>query len=262
MSIIAKSIGEVRFPTRSHKQAFWQTVEFFKKKPGVSAIGLGGSIARGQGSPDADVDVDVFVRTHKMANHLEKEFGKVSEKISQKFSNKSTGKFFEAGVSFRQLNPTPTLRSWTSGPDNFEVEIGMSFFYSIPVFQRGNAYVKAKKKFFPYYDEVLRQKRLAETKKFCINNIDHIPLYLERGLYVEAFKRMYQASQELLQAIFIAKRKYPIDYAKWVEYQLDTILRLPELRKEFISLYEVKKLESKELARKGEQIRKLLRKHA
>jgi predicted nucleotidyltransferase len=255
-------IEDVQFPTAAHEAAFWKTVEVLKKKPEVLAVGLGGSIARNQGSFDADVDVDVFPRDRKSADVLWKEMEKILPRIERSFQNKNTGKFFGVGIQVRSLNPTPAPRSWTSGPDEFEIEIGMSFVYLIPVFQRGRAYDDAQKKFLPYYGETLRRKRLAEVKKYCISNTDHIKPYVKRRLYFQAFKRLCDASRELLQAVFIAKRTYPIAYDKWVKYQLEEILKLPKLYRELVPLYEIRHLESNELVGKGEKVRKLLRAYA
>ncbi len=261
MPKLKKRATQVTFPTASHEKAFWSSVDFFSKKKEVLAITLVGSVLRGQGSYDADVDIDVFVKDQKVGDKLSREFDRVGRKIIRSVRNKHTGKFFDIGLHMRLLEPKPRPRSWTSGPDDFELEIAHSFIYCEPVFVRGAAYDKARKKFTPYYNERLRKKRLVETKKFCLNNIDHIRPYASRKLYFQAHKRFYDATREFLQALFISKKVYPLDYDKWVEYEVKEILQLPKLYKEFVSLYQVKKLESNELVRKGEKLRKLVKKY-
>ncbi len=52
---------------------------------------------------------------------------------------------------------------------------------------------------------------------------------VDRGLYFQAFDRLYNAHQEFLQALFISRRTYPIVYNKWIHEQIVDILHLPEL---------------------------------
>ena len=250
------------FPTQSHQEAFEATVEHFKKKEGVLAITLVGSILRSQGSFDADVDVDVFVEDSKAIDTLSSEFDVVGPSILKGLKDKSdTGCFFDIGLHIRTLNPQPHKRSWTDGPGEFEIELGHSFVYCEPVFKRGAAYDSAKKKFLPYYNETLRNERLKEAGTFCLNNIEHIEPYVKRGLYFQAFERLHDACKEFLQALFISKRVYPLDYDKWVKYELVEILKMPGLYKEFVLLYELQKLESNELIEKGRHLYELYRKY-
>ena len=251
-----------KFPTQSHQEAFEATVEYFKKKEEALAITLVGSVLRGQGSFDADIDVDVFVENPKAIDILSSEFDVVGPSILEGLKDKpDTGRFFDIGLHIRTLNPQLKQRSWTDGPGEFEIELGHSFVYCEPVFKRGTAYDLAKKKFVPYYNATLRNERLKETEKFCLNNIEHIELYVKRGLYFQAFKRLHDACQEFLQALFISKRTYPLDYDKWVEYELIEILKMPELYREFVPLYELQKLESDELVSKGKHLHNLFKKY-
>ena len=54
------------------------------------------------------------------------------------------------------------------------------------------------------------------VRRYCLNNLNHIPLYVNRASYFQAFDRPYNAIQEFLQALFIAYQTYPIAYAKWI----------------------------------------------
>jgi len=96
------------------------------------------------------------------------------------------------------------------------------------------------------------------VKMYCLNNLHHIPLYVERGLYFQSFNRLYDAIGEFLQALFITNRKYPIAYDKWIKEQLIEILRMPNLYNELIKMMEYKKFESIEHKEKAEQLEILL----
>lgn len=251
-------ISEVKFPTRAHEAAFWDAVGVLKKNPKILAIGLTGSIARNQGSSDADVDINVFTDDKKVSEAFSKEMDALASRITNRYRSGETGRYFQVSPMIRSLEPKPKPRSWTNGPDDFEIEIGMSFAYAISVFERSGVYARARKKFMPYYSERLRRARLAEVRKYCLNNLNHINPYLQRELYFQAFKRLIDASREFLQAAFIARKKYPIAYDKWIKYETKEILGLPNLYRELVSVYQIKKLESRELSRKGERIKKLL----
>jgi hypothetical protein len=64
---------------------------------------------------------------------------------------------------------------------------------------------------------------------YCRNDLDHIPWSLERGDRFHAFDRLYHALLEFVQALFIARRVYPVAYDKWIEQQLRDLLGLPNL---------------------------------
>jgi hypothetical protein len=168
------------------------------------------------------------------------------------------GLFFAVDLHAAPTLITPKPRGWTDGPDSFELEIGNTFVYTYLVFEREEYFTRAQANYTPYYEEGLRQKRLQETLKFCNNNINHIEPYVNRGLHFQAFRRLYDASREFLQALFIARRLYPIAYDKWVKKQLVEILDLPDLYKHYVSLHEVHALESDELTTKGQLLREYI----
>jgi hypothetical protein len=153
---------------------------------------------------------------------------------------------------------TPRPRDWTSDPDEFELEIGNTLAYSVALWSRGERLTALKAQWLPYYDEALRRARLADVQRFCLNNLDHIPLYVERGLYFQSFNRLYDALREFLQALFIARRVYPIAYDKWIKEQIVDILELPELYPQLTHLLEIQHFESDEIARKAECLRQLV----
>ncbi len=57
-----------------------------------------------------------------------------------------------------------------------------------------------------------------------------------------------------LQALFIARRTYPIAYDKWIREQVVEILGLPELHPQMVHLLEIDRLESDELIQKAETV--------
>ena len=107
----------------------------------------------------------------------------------------------------------------------------------------------------------LRRQRLAAALRYGLNNLDHISPYLERGLHFQSFRRLYDASREFLQGLFIARRVYPIAYDKWIREQVVEILGLPEVYRQLVQLFEIRCLESRELADKAQVLRELFRRY-
>ena len=101
-------------------------------------------------------------------------------------------------------------------------------------------------------------KRLAMVREACTRDLDAIPFYLGRGLYFQAFDRLYKAFQEFLQALFVARRTYPLCYNKWIQEQMIEWLSLPELYKELPPILSVRNIGSPELGEKADALRTLL----
>src|SRR5262249_7355560 len=96
------------------------------------------------------------------------------------------------------------------------------------------------------------------VREECARDLDAIPFYLNRGLYFQAFDRLYKAFQEFLQALFIARHTYPLAYNKWIREQVTEWLSLPELYQELPPILSVRNIESRELGDKADALRTLL----
>ena len=94
--------------------------------------------------------------------------------------------------------------------------------------------------------------------KYCHNNLDHIPLLIDRGLYFQAFNRFYNAYREFLQALFISKKIYPIAYDKWIKEQLVDILKNESLYKRVVKLFAIDNIESDILKKKRQDLKKII----
>jgi len=96
------------------------------------------------------------------------------------------------------------------------------------------------------------------VREECARDLDAIPFYLNRGLYFQAFDRLYKAFQEFLQALFVARRTYPLAYNKWIREQVVDWLALPKLYEELPPILSVRNIESPELGEKADALRTLL----
>ena len=244
--------------TPTHQRAYDLVYDLLHRDKRVLALTITGSAARNEGSFDSDLDFDVFFREGAPEAEI---LGAVEEALNREIyaqQRQEVGRFFAIDLRAANSIIIPQERGWTDGPDSFELEVGNTFIYSRLLFEREGYFTQTKARYTPYYEESLRQERLQLALKFCHNNIEHIEPYVNRGLHFQAFKRLYDATREFLQALFIAKKVYPIAYDKWVKKQLVEILGLPDLYKQFVALYEVHALESDELITKGQQLRQYL----
>jgi len=244
------------YPTVEHKQAAEAIVAFFSQQADVDAVLLTCSCARGKASKDSCLDIVILANAGAFARLEQKwEAFYATEPCFQALLN--IGKYSHVDLEFINGMFQQPPHGWTTGADAFELEIGNTLVYTVALWQANDRFQQLKRQWLPYYDETLRKERLEMARKYGLNNLDHIPLYVERGLYFQAFKRLHQAFEEFLQALFIARRTYPIAYDKWVREQIVDILNLPELYSQFVHLFEIRAFESLEIAEKGRVLERL-----
>ncbi|MGQ0551242.1 MAG: hypothetical protein ACT4PY_16405 [Armatimonadota bacterium] len=168
----------------------------------------------------------------------------------------------EVDLEFGEGQFAPKPRGWTTGPDDFEPQIGNTLVYSVPLLENGEYLQQLKGQWLPYYDEARRRMRLAAVRSYFQNNLDHIRLFIEHQLYFQSFDRVYNMFHEFLQALFIARRTYPIPHHKWIREQVAEILGLPDLYQKLPKLFEIRQFESREIAEKANVLAGLLEEYA
>jgi predicted nucleotidyltransferase len=247
-----------KYPTFEHEQASNAIVDFFSSVSRVQAVILGGSCARGEATEDSCLDIIVLLpekASTREKSALQRRWRRFYEKAAVFDRLRGVGRYSHVDLDFSDGCFAPEPRGWTSGPDEFELEIGNTLLYSVPIWERGGHFKRVKARWLPYYDDHLRQERLTAVCRFCLNNLDHIPLYVNRHLCFQAFDRLYKGFQEFLQALFISRRTYPVAYDKWIKMQIEEILRLPELYRQLPLLFEIKHFESEDIAQKAAELK-------
>lgn len=254
-----------KFPTQEHQRAADVITDYFVSNYNIDAVLLVNSCARGKATRDSCLDIVILVELDRGKSEL-----KELEAGWQEFerSNPAVQSLYKAG-KYSVVHPdfihgvfTPQEQDEAAGPDDFEVQIGNFLKYSVPLWEGSGYLTQLKSQWLPYYSDELRQKRLERVRWFCLNNLHHIPLYIERGLYFQSFDRLYNAYQEFLQALFIARRTYPIAYNKWIHEQVVDVLGLPELYEQLTHLFEIQAFESTELSDKAGEVEDLLDQYA
>ncbi len=255
---------EIIFPTEIHKEIVTIINDFFFRKKNVDTVLLVNSLARGQATEDSDIDMAVLVSDSCKKNEI-----LAIENTWQLFLNSNSridhylksNRFAQIHLDIIDGIFEPAI--WENGTavDSFEVEIGNRLLYSIPLINEGEYFKKLKLKWLPYYDDTLQNQRLQLAKEACLYDLDHIPVFVKRGLHFQAFDKLYTAFQKFLQTLFIKHKTYPIAYNKWVKDQVAGILKLPELYKELLTVISVKNIESDELIDKAKCLEKILNKY-
>jgi len=253
------------YPTPEHQRAAETIVDYFVSKYKIDAVLLVNSCARGKATRDSCLDIVMLAEPDASRSQLKdleagwEELEKSNQAIQALYK---VGKYSVVHPDFIHGVFLPREQDEAAGPDDFEIEVGNFLAYSVPLWQGSDYLTQLKGQWLPYYNEDLRKQRLDKVRWYCLNNLHHIPLYIERGLYFQSFDRLYNSYREFLQALFIARRTYPIAYNKWIREQVEEILELPELYAELSHLFEIKQFESDEIAEKAQEIEELLEKYA
>jgi hypothetical protein len=253
------------YPTPEHAATAESFVRFVTTNFDADAVLLVNSCTRGKATRDSCLDIIMLASPEKLRPQkeiLETEFRRFEERDPSVQVLKHVGRYSEVHSDYVDGVFTPLEQDEAAGPDDFEVGIGNFLVYSVPLWQSSDYYSRLKEQWLPYYGEDLRLHRLRRVRHFCLNNLHHIPPYIERGLYFQSFDRLYNAYREFLQALFIARRTYPIAYNKWIREQVDDILGLPELYARLSHLFEISRFESTEIDEKALEVEEMLNEYA
>jgi predicted nucleotidyltransferase len=254
------------YPSSQHKQAAQRIVEFFSAQNEIDAVLLTNSCARGKASTDSCLDIAILVPPEvlkDMREDLEHRWQNFYQTEPVFAALHQRGRYSEVHLDYVDGAFTPEAQDPSHAMhDEFELSIGNYLVYSVPLWQRTHYLEELKAKWLPYYSETLRRERLAIVRRYCLNHLDHISLYVPRGLYFQSLSQLHQAFWDFLHALFIARRTYPIAYDKWIREQVEEILGLPVLYQQLPSLFEIRHFESSELMDKARALEQLLEEYA
>jgi hypothetical protein len=244
------------FHTPVHARAARVATEFLASLDEVDAVMLVGSAAR---RTDAnDLDFSALVSSNELTSHVEARFARFAEGRSEFAALASFGPFVEIDFHAVSGEFSPGTRGWTTGPDAFELELGNELAYSRPLWERNDRFARLRERWLPFYGEQLRQARLGEARIYAINDLEHVPIMVGREEPFHAFHRLYFAFQGFLQALFIARRTYPIAYDKWIREQVEGLLGLPELYAQLPTIIGIGRLDLPGITQSAERLGELL----
>src|SRR5215472_16945248 len=244
-------IPALRFPTALHREVADLAGDFFSSRAYVDTILVVNSCARGRAVAGSDLDMAVLIKPMAPSQEVQsltmkwQQFMATDPKVAR---FQSSGRFTQVHVDIFDGRMMPTVWDHGGGPDTFEIEIGNRVAYAAPLCVAGTYFRQLQSQWLPYYEEQLRLSRLAMVREACARDLDAVPFFLGRGLYFQAFDRLYKAFQEFLQALFVARCTYPLAYNKWIREQVADWLALPQLYDELPPVLSVRNLASHELA--------------
>ena len=249
------------FPTILHQDTAELVRDYFLTIPNVDTVLVVNSCARGQAVPESDLDFAVLVKpdtTPVEIGSIETAWLNYSATHLTLLKYKKSNQFAHLHLDIIDGNYTPTILEIGVASDFFEIEIGNHICYSAPMDNAGIYFKELQNKWLPYYNEELRLQRLTMTRDACEYDLNHIPFFIKRGLYFQAFDILCKAFQEYLQTLFIANKTYPIAYNKWIKYQITDLLNKPDLYPKLSPILSVSNIESNEINYKVKMLRELL----
>src|SRR6185312_2960313 len=250
-----------KFPTSLHEDSAKLIRDYFLSISKVDTVLVVNSCARGQAVPESDLDFAILVKPGTTENEIKnilKNWRTHSATHSTILKYKQSTRFAHLHLDIINGNYTPTVIEAGEPIDYFEIEIGNQICYSAPMDNPGSYFQELQKKWLPYYNDDLRLKRLTMTRNACIYDLEHIPVFIQRELYFQAFDILYKAFQEYLQALFIANKTYPIAYNKWIKEQVVKWLNKPDLYPKLLPVLSVINIESNEINQKAKVLQGLL----
>jgi predicted nucleotidyltransferase len=251
----------LKFPTILHEKVAESAYRFFRPHKEVDSVLVVNSCARGQAVPESDLDIAVLIQpgtSDQESMQLEALWRQelATNDILQRY--RMSGNHAHLHLDLIRGVYTPVTWDEGGGPDWFEVEIGNQLAYAAPMHEAGSYYRQLQAQWLPYYNAELRRQRLEMVRAACIYDLEHVPFFVQRSLYFQAFDRLYKSFQEFLQALFIFHRVYPLAYNKWIRMQVEEWLGLPELYDALPALISVKNIESEELIERADDLQELL----
>lgn len=255
-----ESLSRPTFPTSRHRQAAETAARFFAGRGLVDSVLVANSIARGMAAPESDLDMNVLLdmaASQLQADALQAEWNafRVTDPLLNAFE--ASGPFMHVHLDVTLGQFVPEAWDDGGGPDAFEIGIG-NLLRAAPLGQPGGHFLQLRQSWLPYYDEDLRKERLSMVRAACRYDLDFIPFYTARRLVFQAFDRLYRAHQEFLQALFIARRVYPIAYNKWIHEQVAGWLGLPALYDQLPGILALPALEPAALNDRAQRLGALL----
>ena len=252
------------FPTVLHRNAAEVVQDYFLNLSTIDTVLVVNSCARGLAVPESDLDFAILAKPAITKQEIEK-----AEAAWQVFSNnhaaitnyKRSSPYAHLHLDIIDGNYIPATIENGEPIDHFEIEIGNQLCYAAPMGAPGEYFRELQNRWLPFYNDELQQQRLKASIGACEYDLDHIPFFVKRELYFQAFDILCKAFQEYLQTLFIANKTYPIAYNKWIKEQIVKWLNKPDLYPKLSPILSVSNIESNEINDKAILLGELLHEH-
>jgi predicted nucleotidyltransferase len=170
--------AHLQFPTALHRRTAAIAADFFTSYPQVDTVLLVNSCARGQATPESDLDMAVLVGQGTSPNEVKRleqvwlDFSASQPDVAQFKRMSCFTKVHLDVIAGEYVAP-----QWDDGggPDSFEIEVGNQVAYSAPLSAPGPFFRQLQSIWLPYYEESLRLSRLTMVREGCLYDLDHVP---------------------------------------------------------------------------------------
>ena len=247
-----------------------KTIKYFEGLPGVFAIVLTGSLARGRAVEGSCIDLSVFIekkRFERLAAGLRarvKAYSRLGGEVCYFHGEIEGGVEFgdvRVDVNFTDGKFRRGHMSFDVVRDELETTIGNLLVYCVPLFEKGDRYQLLRSRYLPFYNDALRKERLDGTNEEFSYKSWKTRWLASRGEYFAALETLLETHGIFLQHLFVKERKYPIDYVKWLKEQCETILGMPELYPKLTAVVEGIKLNEKGIINKAAMLEQLMQQY-
>jgi len=260
----------ILFPNENYRRTLEKMVDYFRVFPGVFAVVLTGSLVRGKAVEGSCIDLCVFLHKEdyeRLASGVKaraKAYSRMGGEVCYYTSE------VEGGVEFGDVRVDMQFTdgkfqrghmSFDIVRDEFETTIGNLLVHCMPFFQKGNRYQHLGARYLPFYDDAIRKERLDGTSEEFNYKAWKAHWLASRGEYFSALETLLETERIFLQHLFIKERKYPIDYAKWLKEQCETILCMPELYRKLTGVVEGIKLSKRGIIKKTSMLERMMQQY-
>jgi hypothetical protein len=250
LTIMSKiMLNSLSLPTNK-KETLEKVLSFFVRKSCVKieTIVAIGSITTTYTTNPADIDLVFYVnpklfkdnkKIRRILQLINKDYRKLEAEIIKepRFISDEHNERIESMIKVDGLildltyidgNIKIGKTSYTVFKDNFERHIGNLYVYGKVLYEgKHSRYKKLKGKYLPFYSENLRKKRLSLLEEELKKRISKIRKSSEKGDIMKTIHNFDRVLKILLQYIFIKKKKYPLNYEKYIKEQFEHILQDP-----------------------------------
>jgi hypothetical protein len=247
------------YPTAEHERAVTAVAEHFRRRPGVWALVLVGSLGRGAGRPDSDADLAIF---HDGPFDLAGEAAACARAVgggrSENFGVTVAGVRVDLEPTDGRIRPLGGLPRL----DPYELEIGNLAAHATPVWDPQGRWRAWRRQFLPYMPEALRSERMAAVAADFRHNLREVGRMAQADEFFEALQRLIYAQRYLLHYLCLQARVYPVDYTKHVAWQCRELLGMPGLAAPLQEALAVGRGEPGAVAAKADELAALWRRFA
>jgi hypothetical protein len=259
---IANAARATAFPTPRHAELALALGRLFAAEPELSAILVGGSLARGAGTPASDLDLLLLIPGRALPAFVARERAPEFASLgAQRVEPEPDGVTLDfGGLPAHIWMSDGELRPRDRGPvldDPFELEVAALYVNARLLLDRDGRYGRLRARYLPFYGEELRQARLAALAAELEGHCREVERLAARGLHFAGLQALLTAFRAFVLGLHLSRRRYPLDLLKHLEAQVADGLGRPDLVPVLRSVLALPELDGPTLTDRAGRLRRL-----